>query len=136
MWKSPIDIFRTEIEMQVANDVVKAVSKYNVTVDKDELFKLLQGDRESYERGYDDGYDAGFNENKWIPCCERLPDDRKEKLVYLSSNRMTIAVYNEHRLPHGLKAIGWGYRVSYGYIDFENETVIAWMPLSQPYKGE
>lgn len=71
---------------------------------------------------------------QWIPCSERLPEDRKEKLVYLSTNRITVAVYNEHRLPHSGDSIGWGYRVPEGYIDFENETVIAWQPLPEPYK--
>jgi hypothetical protein len=73
---------------------------------------------------------------RWIPCSERLPEDRKEKLVYLSTGRITVAIYNEHRLPHSGYSIGWGYRVPDGYIDFEKETVIAWMPLPEPYKGE
>lgn len=73
-------------------------------------------------------------EYKWIPCSERLPEDRKEKLVYLSSDRITVAVYNEHRLPRSGYSIGWGYRVPDSYIDFEKETVIAWQPLPEPYK--
>lgn len=72
----------------------------------------------------------------WIPCSERLPEDRKEKLVYLSSGRMTVAIYNEYRLPHSGCSIGWGYRVPDGYIDFEKEIVVAWMPLPEPWKGE
>lgn len=76
-----------------------------------------------------------IEELEWIPCSERLPDDRKEKLVYLSSNRFEVAVYNEHRLPHSGCPIGWGYRVPGSYIDFENETVIAWMPLHEFHKG-
>lgn len=71
---------------------------------------------------------------EWIPCSEQLPNDRKEKLVYLSSNRVTVAVYNEHRLPHSGDSIGWGYRAPDGYIDFEKETVIAWRPLPEPYR--
>lgn len=75
---------------------------------------------------------------EWIPCSDRLPEDRKEKMVYLSSNRITIAKYNERRLPHTGYPIGWGYIPKNGYIDFENETVIAWIPLPEPYnsKGE
>ena len=73
---------------------------------------------------------------EWIPVSVRLPDDRKEKLVCLSSGRMTVAIYNEHRLPHSDYSIGWGYRVYDGYIDFEQETVIAWQPLPEPFKGE
>lgn len=73
-------------------------------------------------------------ERGWIPCSERLPEDREEKLVYLSSGRTTIAKYNEHRLPFSDCPIGWGYDSSNGYIDFESETVIAWQPLPAPYK--
>ena len=72
--------------------------------------------------------------NGWIPCSERLPEDREEKLVYLSSGRTTIAKYNEHRLPFSDCPIGWGYDSSNGYIDFESETVIAWQPLPEPFK--
>ena len=76
-----------------------------------------------------------INVGKWISVSERLPEDRKEKLVYLSSGRMTIAIYNEHRLPQSGYSIGWGYRVYDGYIDFEQETVIAWQPLPEPFCG-
>ena len=73
----------------------------------------------------------------WIPVSERLPEDRKEKLVYLSSNRITIARYNDHRLPYSDYPIGWGFPAPYFYIDFEKETVVAWMPLPAPYtEGE
>lgn len=72
----------------------------------------------------------------WIPVSERLPEDRKEKMVYLSSNRITIAKYNEHRLPHTGSLIGWGYIPKNGYIDFENETVIAWMQLPGQYQND
>ena len=73
----------------------------------------------------------------WIPCSERLPEDRKEKLVYLSSNRMTIAIYNDHRLPHSDSPMGWGFPAPYFYIDFEKETVVAWCELPAPYtEGE
>lgn len=73
--------------------------------------------------------------DRWIPCSERLPEDREEKLVYLSSNRTTIAIYNEHILPHSGMPVGWGFHTNNGYIDFETETVIAWMPLPEPYKA-
>ncbi|MGN0405316.1 MAG: DUF551 domain-containing protein [Bariatricus sp.] len=73
---------------------------------------------------------------EWIPVSERLPEDRKEKIVYLSSNRITIACYNEHVLPHTGFQIGWGYILKNGYIDFEKENVIAWMPLPELYRPE
>lgn len=38
--------------------IVKACVDVGVNVDKDELVRLLKGDRDSYDRGYRDGYDA------------------------------------------------------------------------------
>lgn len=74
---------------------------------------------------------------KWIPVSERLPEDRKEKLVYLSSNRITIAKYSSRIIPLApYKSMGWGYEPKYHFIDFETEEVIAWMPLPDPYKAE
>lgn len=74
----------------------------------------------------------------WIPVSERLPEDRKEKLVYLSSNRITIAKYSSRIIPLApYKSMGWGYEPRYHFIDFKTEEVIAWMPLPvEPYKLE
>ena len=77
-----------------------------------------------------------LEQTTWIPVSERLPDNRKEVLVYLSTGRMTIANYNEHKLPFSDKAIGWGYSPINGKIDFAKEDVIAWMPLPEPYREE
>lgn len=129
-YESPVKVFQDEIQMQIENEIMKAVCRVGVEVDKEELLKALKYDRGQYEKGYKDGKNA----SEWIPVSERLPEDRKEKLVYLSSNRIAVAVYNEHRLSHSDCSIGWGYRVPYGYIDFEKETVIAWQPLPEPYR--
>ena len=72
-----------------------------------------------------------------VLCSEGLPDDGKDKLVYLSSGRFTIACYNSHCLPHSpYKPIGWGYCPENGKIDFDTETVVAWAPLPEPVKPE
>jgi hypothetical protein len=73
-------------------------------------------------------------ESRWIPVNERLPEDHKDVLVYLSSDRMSICRYNSHKLPCSNDPIGWGYIPGTGYIDFEKEHVIAWMSLPKAYK--
>lgn len=73
-------------------------------------------------------------EPRWIPVNERLPEDHKDVLVYLSSNRMSICRYNSHKLPCSNNPIGWGYLPGIGFIDFEKENVIAWMPLPKEYR--
>ena len=70
---------------------------------------------------------------KWTPVNERLPEDHKDVLIYLSSDQICIGCYNSHRLPFNNNTIGWG--ASYAHKWCSND-VIAWMPLPEPYKGE
>lgn len=55
-------------------------------------------------------------ENKWIPCSERLPEERG---FYLTTTK-DKAVYCDH----------------WNEDNFDRtEMVIAWMPLPEPYRG-
>lgn len=62
---------------------------------------------------------------KWIPCSERLP----EKTGYYLVSGMSGGVYST-----GFDNMSEGF----GYYDdgffIEDDTVIAWMPLPEPYK--
>ena len=74
-------------------------------------------------------------EPRWISVSERLPEDHKDVLAYLSPDRISICRYNSHKLPFSNNPIGWGYVPGIGFIDFEKENVIAWMPLPEPYES-
>ena len=54
MYKSPIDIIYGQMETQMEGDILRAVQKYGITVDKEELIRALQYDRGQYEKGYAD----------------------------------------------------------------------------------
>lgn len=54
MYKSPIEIMQSGINFQTEGEVMKAVVKLGVVVDKDELIKALAYDRGQYEKGYED----------------------------------------------------------------------------------
>ena len=58
MYKSPIEKYLANVKMTVDDSIYKAVSQYGIKVDKDELLKALQYDRNQYETGYRDGYKA------------------------------------------------------------------------------
>lgn len=68
MYDSPITVFEqipniiSEINNQKDNLVYEAVAKVGVDVDKDELVKALQYDREQYSKGYSDGKVEGGRE--------------------------------------------------------------------------
>ena len=58
--------------------------------------------------------------DKWIPCKERLPDKQGEYLTFIESEGKTcydISMYD---------CYSWNYT--------ENCSVLAWMPLPEPYK--
>ena len=54
MYKSPIELIMGQIETQTENYICKAIRNVGVNVDKDELLKALQYDRNQYQKGYND----------------------------------------------------------------------------------
>lgn len=57
MWKSPVDVIMGEMQTQIEGDVFKAIQNVGIDVDKEELIKALQYDRNQYEKGYKDAID-------------------------------------------------------------------------------
>lgn len=59
MYKSPIELFITDIKNQIIKqqdeDIYQAVLHYIPNVDKEELIRALQYDRGQYGKGYADG---------------------------------------------------------------------------------
>lgn len=59
---------------------------------------------------------------EWIPCSERLPEEKQTVLVADEKGRVDIKIF-----------IKWLYEhPEYNH----NIKIIAWMPLPEPYKGE
>lgn len=84
-----------------------------------------------------------IEERKWIPCSERLPENKQKcllttllsgmKYVYVGTYATDLYSVNKHDFADRKGASGWYYRDSeYGYIEYNN--VVAWMPLPEPYK--
>lgn len=58
MYKSPIEIIYGQMQTNMENNIYEAVQKYGVNVDKEELIRALQYDRDQYDEGYKDGVKA------------------------------------------------------------------------------
>ena len=56
MYESPIKIIYGQMQTQLEGDILKAVMRTDIQVDKEELRRALQYDRDQYERGFADGY--------------------------------------------------------------------------------
>lgn len=72
MYKAPIDIIYGEMSTKIEGDILKAVQRYGINVDKEELIRALEYDRGQYKKGYRDGKADAVQE--WIPVTERLPE--------------------------------------------------------------
>ena len=53
-YQNPIEVYQTKMQSQIEGEIYKAVMKVGVDVDKDELLKALQYDRNQYQKGYTD----------------------------------------------------------------------------------
>lgn len=53
-WESPVNIIEKEWETKIEGDIVKAIKSYDIDVDKEELIKALNYDRNQYKTGYKD----------------------------------------------------------------------------------
>ena len=53
-YQSPIEVIQTQIQSQIEGEIYKAVMRVGINVDKDELLKALQYDRDQYQKGYTD----------------------------------------------------------------------------------
>lgn len=65
-YSSPIQLILSDIQMKLEDNVCEAVQSVGVNVDKDELIKALQYDREQYAKGFTDGYKQGIEMGKSI----------------------------------------------------------------------
>lgn len=121
MYESPLSRIYEEIQTKIIeheeNQILQAVQNCGITVDKEELLKALQYDRQQYEKGYADAK----AEQRWIPCSEGLPEEGQHCLV-CDGGVVALDIFIGHGNPYN-----WGWYVR----DYE-----AWMPLPEPYRGE
>lgn len=87
MYESPIDILIADIQHQIAEQqdeqIYKAVVSVGINVDKEELIRALQYDRQQYELGYADGkVDAMAELVRCEKCrfCKEHPTSDKVKM--------------------------------------------------------
>ena len=75
-------------------------------------------------------------EQRWIPCCEKLPKDSEYVLITI---RRLKHIYNKRPFI-SVGYVGWNGTAWWcahdGWCDLKNIEVIAWMPLPEPYQAE
>lgn len=109
MYESPISI--TEITNNIAkkqneqfeNDLMYQIKQTcYINIDKDELIKALQYDRDQYEKGYQDCKAAMEKTGKWLinsdgyyPYCSQCKYEQKEKTRYCPNCGVKMRVIYE-----------------------------------------
>ena len=134
MYKSPIELLVDNIQYQIVKqqdeEIYKAVCHYVPNVDKEELIRALNYDRNQYERGYADGKADAMP--RWIPVTERLPTPYEK--VFTCRRELlggTKIICNEYITVEYGGVLAWS-------ADHETwkTSVTHWMPLPEPPKGE
>ena len=61
-YDSPITLIASQMETKIENDVMSTIQRYGIDINKEELIKALQYDRQQYDKGFQD---ACNNRNLW-----------------------------------------------------------------------
>ena len=66
-YESPVEVIQTQMQNLIEEEIYRAVTNVGINVDKDELLKALQYDRNQYHKGYE------ARDNEIIHCvdCKR-----------------------------------------------------------------
>lgn len=71
-------------------------------------------------------------EPRWIPCCERLPEENGQYLITVRYKH--VDGYEDVYAEHGDWCDGNWDMFCFGHCG-EVESIPAWMPLPEPYRG-
>lgn len=97
MYESPITIIQDQMRMQMEDSIYKAVQRFNVDVNKEELIKALAYDRDQYQKGYSD------RDQEIVRCkdCEYFEPDGIYTMCYrhngLSQNENWFCADGKHK---------------------------------------
>lgn len=118
-YESPIEINYGEMQTEYENGILKAVWKYDIHCDKEELLKALAYDRDQYRKGYEDA------KPRWIPCSERLPEPYDDVIISAKGYvcEANLRESKEYFLTHNAR------------LFIKTEEVDAWCDLPKPYEG-
>lgn len=96
-YKSPIETISQGFRVQMDNDIMKAIHSYGINVDRDELIKALQYDRNQYEEGFIAGCKLNTDVIKREVAREICCEIEEEIVAALESNYRFLADYDDGR---------------------------------------
>lgn len=61
-YESPIDIIIGQMETNLENDIIQTIQKIGIDINKEELIKAINYDRQQYSKGFENGYNKALSE--------------------------------------------------------------------------
>lgn len=92
-YQSPIMVIASEIRQEFENNVCKVVQNMGIKVDKEELVKALEHDREQYEKGYKCAEEKVGKYGRWNDGDEILPNSDRKVLVQTNTESVFLGCY-------------------------------------------
>ncbi len=62
MYDPPVDIIYDKVKYNLENGIMEAIQRVGINVDKTELLRAMQYDRDQYNKGFSDGKLSGYAE--------------------------------------------------------------------------
>lgn len=128
--------------MDAAIAALKEVQEYHATGRTPSMVRALQVAYIRAKKRLDEYIAIGTPEQckeavectRWIPVSERMPEKEGRYLVTFRSERKTyLAGYGNCRMSVYGKEIGYGWYDLHDAMYFDEKSIIAWMPLPEPY---
>lgn len=123
MYKSPIEIIQGQMQTQLEGEILRAVQQVGVNVDKAELLRALNYDRQQYEKGY---ADAMTQKRRWISVKGRMPEHGDVVLCHHKHTDYPIVCQWDERTGAWIDD-KWSYGTG---------CITHWMPLPEPPKED
>ena len=131
VWSISIDSFKFVIDSAIKTLEQEPTNKIEESNFSQEQYLA------DIQSAYDCGFEAGKKaeqEPRWIPVSEKLPEDDKDVLIFTIAESIYKACHSlkewteDHYEWFVIGTIGWS-------LTYEEDEVLAWMPLPEPYKG-
>lgn len=104
-YESPINVIMsdvyTQLEVNLEKGVMSAIGNLGVDVNKDELIRALQYDREQYKKGYRDGYRTAKEEIVRCKDCRMYVENREAFVTYCERGLRDIPVRPDDFCSYG-----------------------------------
>jgi len=76
-YKSPVQLITNQMQTKLEGQILEAIQNVGVVVDKEELIKAMNYDRDQYASGFENGYNKAIDDYKQsIETLEKAYKDR------------------------------------------------------------